>query len=54
MVGAGNNTHFYDLCQRIKLPELLSEKKYSSNENRVKHRKELINILTERLVEPMN
>lgn len=50
MVGAGNNRHFQDLCQRIQLPQLLSEKKYSSNENRVKHRNELIDILTERLV----
>lgn len=48
VVGAGNNKQFQDLCERIGLNELALEDNYASNLQRVKHREELVTILSKR------
>lgn len=49
MVGAGNDGQFAKLCSRIGLDHLIEDPKYQRNSDRVKHRKELIGILEDRL-----
>jgi succinate--hydroxymethylglutarate CoA-transferase len=49
MIGAGNDGQFAKLCNRMGLEHLLEDDKYKRNSDRVKHRKELIGILEDRL-----
>lgn len=51
MVGAGNDGQFAKLCNRMGLAHLLDEPKFKTNSDRVKHRQELIETLTDRLKE---
>jgi succinate--hydroxymethylglutarate CoA-transferase len=54
MLGAGNDGQFVKLCNRLGLDHLAEEPKYKSNKDRVQHRKELIDLLTQRLKEQDN
>ncbi|KAF9182021.1 hypothetical protein BGZ50_005191 [Haplosporangium sp. Z 11] len=49
MIGAGNDGQFKILCSVLGLEELCENPAYKSNTDRVRNRKELIRILTERL-----
>ncbi|KAG0255124.1 hypothetical protein BG011_005316 [Mortierella polycephala] len=49
MIGAGNDGQFKILCSVLGLEELCENPAYKSNTDRVRNRKELIKILTERL-----
>jgi succinate--hydroxymethylglutarate CoA-transferase len=49
MIGAGNDGQFAKLCNRMDLEHLLEDPKYKRNSDRVKHRKELIRLLEDRL-----
>jgi succinate--hydroxymethylglutarate CoA-transferase len=49
MIGAGNDGQFAKLCTRMGLEHLLEDPKYKRNVDRVKHRKELIRLLEDRL-----
>lgn len=49
MIGAGNDGQFAKLCHRMGLEHLLEDPKYKRNSDRVKHRKELIRLLEDRL-----
>ncbi|ORZ02934.1 CoA-transferase family III domain-containing protein [Syncephalastrum racemosum] len=51
MVGAGNDGQFAKLCNRMELAHLLEDPKFKTNSDRVKHRQELIQTLTDRLKE---
>ncbi|KAI7890276.1 CoA-transferase family III domain-containing protein [Mucor mucedo] len=51
MIGAGNDGQFAKLCTRIGLDHLITDPKYQTNADRVKHRKELIRLLEDRLEE---
>ncbi|KAG2221838.1 hypothetical protein INT45_003552 [Circinella minor] len=51
MVGAGNDGQFAKLCKRIGLEHLLDDPKFATNSDRVSHRKEVIQILTDRLTQ---
>lgn len=51
MVGAGNDGQFAKLCTRIGLEHLLEDEKFKTNPDRVRHRTELIQILTDRLTQ---
>jgi succinate--hydroxymethylglutarate CoA-transferase len=51
MIGAGNDGQFAKLCMRMGLDHLLEDPKYRRNSDRVKHRKELIRLLEDRLQE---
>eukprot|EP00494_Astrolonche_serrata_P033841 UN34110 len=48
VVGAGNTNSFKRLCKGMNLELIGNDKKYSTNELRVKNRDKLINILTDR------
>lgn len=47
IIACGNDKQFKDLCLAIGLPELLQEVKFQHNQDRVKHREELIALLSE-------
>ena len=47
IIACGNDKQFKDLCIAIGLPELLEDKKFQRNQDRVKHRDELIPLLSE-------
>lgn len=47
IIACGNDKQFKDLCLAIGLPELLQEVKFQRNQDRVKHREELIALLSE-------
>ncbi|KAI8596692.1 CoA-transferase family III domain-containing protein [Dissophora ornata] len=49
MIGAGNDGQFKILCSVLGLDSLCENPAYKTNKDRVRHRKELIGILTERL-----
>ncbi|KAG0312937.1 hypothetical protein BGZ99_009197 [Dissophora globulifera] len=49
MIGAGNDGQFQILCSVLGLDSLCEDPAYKTNKDRVRHRKELISILTERL-----
>ncbi|KAG0373188.1 hypothetical protein BGX24_012032 [Mortierella sp. AD032] len=49
MIGAGNDGQFKILCGVLGLKHLPEEDAFRTNKDRVRHRKELITILTERL-----
>ncbi|KAG0202757.1 hypothetical protein BGX28_004800 [Mortierella sp. GBA30] len=49
MIGAGNDGQFKILCSVLGLESLCENPLYKTNKDRVRHRKELIAILTERL-----
>ena len=49
MVAAGNDRIFAALCRAVQLPELLDDHRFRTNPDRVRHRAELVEILTERL-----
>lgn len=46
-VGVGNESQYKSLCQLIGAPELIENPKFISNKERVKNRKELVDILSE-------
>lgn len=50
VLGAGNSRHFKALCEKIGLPNLSGEEKYSTNELRVQNRKQLIETISERIL----
>jgi len=50
-VGAGTNRDFKTLCERLNLPELLTNDKYKDNSSRVEHRVELLAILSQKFLE---
>ena len=45
-IGAGSDSQFKELCETLKVPELATDPKFVSNQQRVKHRDELKTILT--------
>ncbi|MGE8559018.1 MAG: CaiB/BaiF CoA transferase family protein [Acinetobacter sp.] len=47
IIACGNDKQFRDLCIAIGLPELLEDAKFQRNQDRVKHRDELIPLLSE-------
>ncbi|KAI9208188.1 CoA-transferase family III domain-containing protein [Polychytrium aggregatum] len=47
VIGAGNDGQFEKLCQAIDQPELLQDPRFQTNKDRVAHRKELIEILSD-------
>lgn len=47
IIACGNDKQFRDLCIAIDLPKLLEDKKFQRNQDRVKHRDELIPLLSE-------
>lgn len=47
IIACGNDKQFKDLCIAIGLPELLEDAKFQRNQDRVKHRDELIPLLSE-------
>lgn len=47
IIACGNDKQFKDLCVAIGLPELLADEKFQRNQDRVKHRDELIPLLSE-------
>nr|XP_033786152.1 succinate--hydroxymethylglutarate CoA-transferase isoform X2 [Geotrypetes seraphini] len=53
VLGAGNDQQFITVCKILKLPELCIDSKYKTNKLRVKHRKELVGILSVRFLEKM-
>ncbi|KAG1142480.1 hypothetical protein G6F37_002071 [Rhizopus arrhizus] len=54
MIGAGNDGQFAKLCRRMGLDHLLNDARFQRNVDRVKHRKELIQLLQDRLQEEDN
>ena len=50
MVGVGSNSQFRSLCERMSLPHLPNNEKFSTNPARLENRTELIEILSKRLV----
>lgn len=51
MIGAGNDGQFAKLCKSIDREELLQDPRFKTNGDRVKHRKELIQLLEDRLTQ---
>jgi crotonobetainyl-CoA:carnitine CoA-transferase CaiB-like acyl-CoA transferase len=49
MVAAGNDRIFAALCRALERPELIDDPRFRTNPDRVRHRKALAEILTERL-----
>lgn len=47
IIACGNDKQFKDLCIAIGLPELLENKKFQRNQDRVKNRNELVPLLSE-------
>lgn len=47
MVGAGNDKQFREVCKILKLESLASNPKYRTNANRVQHREELVQLLSQ-------
>lgn len=48
-VGAGNDQQFKHLCKLVDLPELAEDDRFLTNDKRVKHRNELVTILSEKI-----
>lgn len=51
LVGAGNNKLFYELMERLGLKNIAESTNYETNELRVKHREELVQILSKRFLD---
>ena len=51
VVCAGNHRQFHALCEKIGLPDLATDERYSSNQKRLENRKELISTMSERYVQ---
>ena len=51
VVSAGNNRQFHALCEKIGLPDLAADERYSSNQKRVENREELISTMSEKYVQ---
>ncbi|KAJ8656982.1 hypothetical protein O0I10_007316 [Lichtheimia ornata] len=51
MVGAGNQGQFEKLCDRMEMTHLKTDPRFASNPDRVRHRTELIDMLTKRFME---
>ncbi|MFW2178444.1 MULTISPECIES: CaiB/BaiF CoA transferase family protein [unclassified Moraxella] len=47
IIACGNDSQFTALCQAVGLSELPTEPRFATNANRVKHREELVGILTQ-------
>ncbi|CAG8750496.1 21389_t:CDS:2, partial [Racocetra persica] len=50
MIGAGNNKQFKILCNTIDKDELINDPRFTTNSDRIFHRKELISLLEERFM----
>ncbi|ELT92978.1 hypothetical protein CAPTEDRAFT_150820 [Capitella teleta] len=48
MIGAGNDVLYAELCERLDLPNLIKDERYLTNEDRVKNRKSLVDVLSEK------
>lgn len=46
IIACGNDTQFIQLCQAIGLPELLNDSRFIRNTDRIKHREEIIHLLS--------
>ncbi|XP_053322231.1 succinate--hydroxymethylglutarate CoA-transferase [Spea bombifrons] len=46
VIGAGNDQQFSTVCKVLGLPELVCDARFTTNELRVQHRRELLSILT--------
>lgn len=53
-VGAGSDSQFRALCNCLKIAEFADDPKYKTNQDRVKHRHELISTLTEIFAQQTN
>lgn len=51
VVAAGNNTQFIRMCEVLQLKELAEDPKYTTNNLRVQHRKELLHTLSHRFLQ---
>ena len=51
VIGAANDSMFARLCDAIGLPKLADDRRFTTNANRVAHRKELEELISERLVQ---
>lgn len=47
IIACGNDTQFIQLCQAIGLPELPNDPKFTRNADRIKHREEITQLLSE-------
>ncbi len=47
IIACGNDKQFGDLCKAIDYPQLSQNEKFTKNQNRVKHRDELIDLLSQ-------
>lgn len=47
IIACGNDKQFRDLCKAIDYPQLSQNEKFTKNQNRVKHRDELIDLLSQ-------
>jgi crotonobetainyl-CoA:carnitine CoA-transferase CaiB-like acyl-CoA transferase len=45
MVGAGNDSHFANLCNGLNIPEIAKDSRYLTNSSRVDNRKSLLSVL---------
>ncbi|XP_053694788.1 succinate--hydroxymethylglutarate CoA-transferase [Sabethes cyaneus] len=45
-IGCGSNEQFVALCDRLGIPQIAEDTRFATNQSRVKHRKELIGILS--------
>ena len=50
IVGAGNNKLFTEICDKLGLPELVTDPRYVNNATRVANRDSLISTLSEKYV----
>ncbi|CAG8667309.1 14764_t:CDS:2, partial [Racocetra fulgida] len=50
MIGAGNDKQFKILCNTIDIDELINDPRFTTNSDRVFHRKELISLLEEKFL----
>lgn len=44
-LGTGNDVQFRSFCERISIPELAKDERFSNNDCRVKNREQLYNII---------
>ncbi len=51
MIAGGNDRLFATLCTALDLPELLADPRFRTNPDRVKHREQLVAVLSDRLEE---
>lgn len=47
VVGAGSDPQFVELCRRIQREDLISDERFKTNASRVKHRSEIIEIISD-------